>query len=146
MSSARSPLQLDFVPPRRINSILGLAHAAALGALWLCQLPTWFVVLLTGLLGLSWLYYWLRLGYRFSPWYIMRLTGTPTTGWQLQTGRGKLLPAQLRTFYLHPMLVVLWFDVGGWHRCSVLASADSIGADALRRLRTILLDAPKPLL
>ena len=105
----------------------------------------WLAVILTVSLVLSWSYYYLRFSYHYSAWYIARLSGTPTAGWQLQTGRGKRVQARLRAFYFHPMLIILWFDLGGWRRYSVIASKDNIGSDALRRLRIILLDAPKPL-
>jgi len=121
-------------------------HGAAALAVWLSHLPQGYDGILLGLITLSWGYYFLRLSYRRSPWFIAQLSGSPTTGWQLQTGTGQQLQARLLRFYLLPWLLVLCFDVGHWRRCSVIACKDNIGVDALRRLRIVLLDTPKPLL
>lgn len=131
-----APLQLQPRPSRCLAWWLGGLHGAVLLAVWLAALDEavrWGLT--AGIAGL-----WVYSGFRY--WWRGRgleLVWTAEGHWLLQmAGRPGLVIRDWDAPWVAPALVLLRFRISTWRQRTVALCADSLGAEAHRRLRVRL--------
>lgn len=145
-SSPAASLVIRLEPSLRLAVILTLAHAAAIGLLWLLALPAWAKASASAILAASLVFHLRRYALLCSPRSITRLEVMEDMTFKLETRNGARLDCELLgSSFVAPYLTVLELKpaepVNVWQRPAshtITILPDGINAEEFRQLRVLL--------
>lgn len=137
---AAAPLTITLKPSPRLAWLLGIAHAAAAGAVSVLELPAWLTVALVVALAAHGVLQTLRLALLRRADAVVAVEAGRASGVPFRTRNGTWQAAQLLgSTYVSPALTVLNLKPVGARRARhVVILPDAVDADDFRRLRVWL--------
>ena len=137
-TGSSATIDISFSPSRLLAGGLFVIHALAILAIVTLDLPLPIIVTLLLAVTLSVLYSYDRYVRFNSSRFVRHLAVSGDGRWSLTVG-DRLQSVSLRSAFIHPLIVVLWFSAtdrfGGY---PVIVLPDNAGPDQPRRLRVRL--------